>query len=91
MPTPFHINSGGGGGATSTNGNNVNLDSDIERDDPTKLFVELTEIGHGNFGAVYYVTHHIYSFDGFDLLILDFYLILRPKMLKTTKLLRLKK
>ena len=91
MPTPFHINSGGGSGGATSNGNNVNLDSDIERDDPTKLFVELTEIGHGNFGAVYYVTNHIYSFDGFDLLILDFYLILRLKMLKTTKLLRLKK
>ncbi len=26
-----------------------------ERDDPEKLFTDLTEIGHGNFGAVYYV------------------------------------
>lgn len=25
-------------------------------DDPEKLFSELTEIGHGNFGAVYYVS-----------------------------------
>ena len=25
-------------------------------DDPEKLFVDLREIGHGNFGAVYYVS-----------------------------------
>lgn len=31
-------------------------DSNIERDDPEKLFSDLTEIGHGNFGAVYYVS-----------------------------------
>ena len=30
-------------------------DSNIDRDDPEKLFTDLTEIGHGNFGAVYYV------------------------------------
>ncbi len=27
----------------------------FSKDDPEKLFVELREIGHGNFGAVYYV------------------------------------
>jgi thousand and one amino acid protein kinase len=26
------------------------------KEDPEKLFVDLREIGHGNFGAVYYVT-----------------------------------
>ena len=28
----------------------------FSRDDPEKLFVDLREIGHGNFGAVYYVS-----------------------------------
>jgi hypothetical protein len=28
----------------------------FSKDDPEKLFVELREIGHGNFGAVYYVS-----------------------------------
>jgi hypothetical protein len=27
---------------------------DCDNDDPEKLFSDLTEIGHGNFGAVYY-------------------------------------
>jgi hypothetical protein len=27
----------------------------FSKDDPEKLFVDLREIGHGNFGAVYYV------------------------------------
>lgn len=27
----------------------------FSRDDPEKIFVDLREIGHGNFGAVYYV------------------------------------
>jgi hypothetical protein len=27
----------------------------FSKEDPEKLFVELREIGHGNFGAVYYV------------------------------------
>ena len=41
--------------ATTTNGNNgQNLNVEIDRDDPSKIFTELTEIGHGNFGAVYY-------------------------------------
>ena len=28
----------------------------FSREDPEKLFVDLREIGHGNFGAVYYVS-----------------------------------
>ena len=40
-------NSGSGDGPESAVG--------IEREDPSKIFVELTEIGHGNFGAVYFV------------------------------------
>ena len=27
----------------------------FSKDDPEKIFVDLREIGHGNFGAVYYV------------------------------------
>lgn len=27
----------------------------FSKEDPEKLFVDLREIGHGNFGAVYYV------------------------------------
>jgi thousand and one amino acid protein kinase len=30
----------------------------FSKDDPEKLFVDLREIGHGNFGAVYYVYIH---------------------------------
>ena len=49
-------NGGGGGsneaGLATNNGQNYNVE--IERDDPSKVFTELTEIGHGNFGAVYY-------------------------------------
>jgi hypothetical protein len=29
----------------------------FSKEDPEKLFVDLREIGHGNFGAVYYVRH----------------------------------
>ena len=29
-------------------------------DDPEKLFTDLREIGHGSFGAVYYVRNFIY-------------------------------
>ena len=35
---------------------NLESDCNIDRDDPEKLFSDLTEIGHGNFGAVYYVS-----------------------------------
>lgn len=52
MPTPFHIS--GGLGNTENQFQSPNIVVQIERDDPSKLFVELTEIGHGNFGAVYY-------------------------------------
>ena len=55
------VNGGGGGGSTSSSSNgHLNLinssssDIAIEREDPSKLFVEQTEIGHGNFGAVYF-------------------------------------
>ena len=37
------------------NNNNKDFEFD-DRDDPEKLFADLTEIGHGNFGAVYYVS-----------------------------------
>ena len=65
MPTPFHLS--GGGGNSSSNGNISNNSSsmqsnysvDIEQEDPSKVFVELTEIGHGNFGAVYYVIYFL--------------------------------
>jgi hypothetical protein len=66
MPTPFNVSGGGGGGSGYNNNNNnnnkntsprlnQNFQVEIDRDDPSKLFVDLTEIGHGNFGAVYYV------------------------------------
>jgi len=64
MPTPFNINGGnteggGGGGSSHSSSNNhamiQNFNVEIDRDDPSKLFTDLTEIGHGNFGAVYYV------------------------------------
>ena len=34
----------------------------FSREDPEKLFVDLREIGHGNFGAVYYVNLSINIF-----------------------------
>ena len=61
MPTPFNINGGssegGGIGSHSSNNHGIiqNFNVEIDRDDPSKLFTDLTEIGHGNFGAVYYV------------------------------------
>jgi hypothetical protein len=36
-------------------------DFDCDNTDPDKLFTDLTEIGHGNFGAVYYVSGFIFS------------------------------
>lgn len=36
---------------------NYNYDDNNTDDDPDKLFIDLTEIGHGNFGAVYYVNY----------------------------------
>ena len=64
MPTPFHL-SGGNGNMNNNNQaqnlastvNTSNFVVQIDRDDPSKLFVELTEIGHGNFGAVYFGKH----------------------------------
>ena len=29
----------------------------FDKDDPEKLFIDLREIGHGSFGAVYYARH----------------------------------
>lgn len=68
MPTPFNISGGSSGGVHSTGGENsnsrasnhtsssqTNFTVEIDREDPAKLFTDLTEIGHGNFGAVYYV------------------------------------
>lgn len=60
MPIPFHLS---GCGKINSNLNMSNTSSllpsgddiEINQDDPTKVFTELTEIGHGNFGAVYYV------------------------------------
>lgn len=49
MPTPFNVSGGGNKSSTS-----LNFNVEIDREDPSKLFVDLTEIGHGNFGAVYY-------------------------------------
>lgn len=34
------------------------------RDDPEKLFTDLREIGHGSFGAVYFVSEPRVSFLG---------------------------
>lgn len=60
MPMPFHLNKNAAlNGSTSST---VSANSDgsdavgIDREDPSKIFVELTEIGHGNFGAVYFVS-----------------------------------
>jgi thousand and one amino acid protein kinase len=68
MPAPFHLSGGLGNNNNSNNnssGNNPVMpitpgshslcgDVQIEREDPSKLFTEQTEIGHGNFGAVYF-------------------------------------
>jgi thousand and one amino acid protein kinase len=61
MPTPFHLTGGQGNSnenrsnsLVSGGGDSLSSDVLIERDDPSKIFVELTEIGHGNFGAVYF-------------------------------------
>ena len=32
------------------------------KDDPEKIFQDLREIGHGSFGAVYYVSNILYDF-----------------------------
>jgi hypothetical protein len=60
MPIPFHL-SGCGKSDSNQNMSNASVllqsgdDIEISQDDPSKIFTELTEIGHGNFGAVYYV------------------------------------
>ena len=55
MPTPFHFSDLGNQNMNSQSVLN-NDNADIDQDDPSKIFAELTEIGHGNFGAVYYVS-----------------------------------
>lgn len=63
MPMPFHLtkNAPLNGSTSSTvsansgSGDGPEAAVGIEREDPSKIFVELTEIGHGNFGAVYFV------------------------------------
>lgn len=71
MPTPFHLSGGIGNSNSSTNVSNVSsahttttttsssYEVQIEREDPSKIFTELTEIGHGNFGAVYFVISYL--------------------------------
>jgi thousand and one amino acid protein kinase len=70
MPAPFHLSGGLGNTNNPTDGHGNNNNNNpvivpgsrdvlggevqIERDDPSKLFTEQTEIGHGNFGAVYF-------------------------------------
>lgn len=51
-PRPFNLTGGSGGGGATSNASSL---VEVEKDDPSKIFAELTEIGHGNFGAVYYV------------------------------------
>ncbi len=42
---------------------NPEVDKLFMKDDPERLFQDLREIGHGSFGAVYYVSYlFIYSF-----------------------------
>jgi len=53
MPLAGH----GKGGFLGRNSETAGL---FDEQDPEKLFIELREIGHGSFGAVYYV-----SFTGF--------------------------
>lgn len=38
--------------------NNKNMDGDaiFSKEDPEKIFIDLREIGHGSFGAVYFVS-----------------------------------
>ena len=57
MPTPFNVSGDGNNTTTTTTTTTTSLSMQVEidRDDPSKLFADLTEIGHGNFGAVYYV------------------------------------
>jgi thousand and one amino acid protein kinase len=58
----------------------------FSKEDPDKLFVELREIGHGNFGAVYYVSlkNQIFNYK-------EYLYLFRLEILKQMKLLLLKK
>ncbi|CAF4971628.1 unnamed protein product, partial [Rotaria socialis] len=40
--------------AKDVSSNDIECDNLFSKEDPEKLFVDLREIGHGNFGAVYY-------------------------------------
>jgi len=33
----------------------------FSNDDPERIFCDLREIGHGNFGAVYYVSYSVFT------------------------------
>ncbi len=56
----------------------------FSKEDPEKLFVDLREIGHGNFGAVYYVYIH-------KRILKRKIFIFRVEIVKQMKLLLLKK
>ena len=51
-------------------------DPDIARlfsnDDPEQMFCDLREVGHGNFGAVYYVSIHLCCIYGPDYMFVYF-------------------
>lgn len=57
----------------------------FSKQDPEKLFTDLREIGHGNFGAVYYVSLKLKHKKYF------FIFLFRLETVKLMKLLRLKK
>jgi len=61
----------------------------FSREDPEKLFVDLREIGHGNFGAVYYV--YIYKQSFLFRKKIMFCSLFRVEILKQMKWLLLKK
>ena len=72
MPMPFHLTKSAplngstsstvsGGGSGGGGGGEEEAAGVIDREDPTKVFVELTEIGHGNFGAVYFVRFFVHK------------------------------
>ena len=65
MPMPFHLTKNAplnGSTSSTVSANSESSDAvAIDREDPSKIFVELTEIGHGNFGAVYFVSFFLSS------------------------------
>ena len=58
MPTSFHHHHNHHHHSSSSSNGSDGNQVEINNQDPSKLFVELTEIGHGNFGAVYYVINN---------------------------------